>query len=81
MDDDAIHDRINRLAEEEESLFQRASEGGGLPVTESARLHEIQVQLDQSYDLLAQRRARRAVGENPDDAQIRPEDVVEGYKQ
>lgn len=81
MDDDAIHDRINRLADEEESLFERASEGGGLEPQQTARLHDIEVELDRSYDLLAQRRAKRAAGQNPDDAELRPPDTVERYQQ
>jgi cytochrome c len=31
------------------------------------------------WDLLRQRRARRAAGLNPDDAQVRDEKTVEGY--
>jgi hypothetical protein len=37
--------------------------------------------LDRCWDLLRQRRARRSAGEDPDDAQVRPTDVVEGYLQ
>ncbi len=81
MDDDAIHDRINRLAEEEEALYDEASQGSGLQPRQSARLHDIEVELDRSYDLLAQRRARRAAGLNPDDAEARSEDTVERYQQ
>jgi hypothetical protein len=38
-------------------------------------------ELDQCWDLLRQRRARREMGQNPDEAQSRPERVVEGYQQ
>ena len=43
------------------------------------RLHRIQVTLDQCWDLLHQRRARRAAGLNPDEATVRDEKTVEGY--
>jgi hypothetical protein len=39
------------------------------------------VQLDQCWDLLRQRRARRAAGQDPDAAAVRPADVVEHYQQ
>jgi hypothetical protein len=39
------------------------------------------VQLDQLYDLLHQRQARRAAGLDPDGARIRPAAIVEGYEQ
>jgi hypothetical protein len=46
---------------------------------ERDRLKEIQVQLDQCWDLLHQRRARRSAGLDPDQAAVRPETIVEGY--
>ena len=51
------------------------------PYEELSRLRAIEVSLDQCWDLLRQRRARRATGQDPDDAQVRPEGVVEGYQQ
>jgi hypothetical protein len=39
------------------------------------------VALDQCWDLLRQRRARRQTGADPDEAQVRPPDVVERYQQ
>ena len=81
MDDSEVLHRINSLAEEEEHLWSRASEEGGLTGEDEARLHVLQVQLDQAYDLLAQRRARRAAGLDPDEAHMRPASVVENYQQ
>jgi hypothetical protein len=81
MDDTEVLHRINSLAEEEERLWSRAAEDGGLSSEDEARLHRLQVQLDQAYDLLAQRRARRSAGLDPDEAQVRPESVVENYQQ
>ncbi len=46
-----------------------------------ARLRAVEVQLDQCYDLLRQRRARRAAGLDPNDAAVRDEGVVENYLQ
>ncbi len=45
------------------------------------QLDDITVQLDQFWDLLRQRRARRDAGQDPDVAQMRKEDVVEHYQQ
>jgi uncharacterized protein DUF2630 len=42
-------------------------------------LMELQVTLDQCWDLLHQRRARRSAGMDPDDAQVRDAREVEGY--
>jgi Protein of unknown function (DUF2630) len=44
-----------------------------------ARLRRLEVTLDQCWDLLRQRRARRAAGLDPDGAQVRDEKTVEGY--
>lgn len=45
------------------------------------RLANIQVELDQCWDLLRQRRALRDVGEDPNEAELRPPDIVENYEQ
>ena len=42
---------------------------------------ELGVQLDRYWDLLRQRDARRRAGLDPDGAQERSADVVEGYRQ
>ncbi len=80
MDDTDIVRRINTLAEEEHGL-ERAHEGDELSLQERERLHDIEVALDQCWDLLRQRRARRNAGQDPDDVEVRPENVVEGYRQ
>ncbi|MDQ1485188.1 MAG: hypothetical protein QOJ62_881 [Actinomycetota bacterium] len=49
--------------------------------SELERLRAIEVTLDQCWDLLRQRRARRHAGEDPDQAAVRPEQIVEGYQQ
>ena len=78
MDDSDVLGRINELAHEEEGLYERAGDDG-LNDAERARLKTIEVQLDQCWDLLHQRRARRRAGQNPDDAQVRDPATVEGY--
>jgi Protein of unknown function (DUF2630) len=78
MDDKEVLGRINELAREEHELFERESHG---KVTDAdrVRLRRLEVTLDQCWDLLRQRRARRAAGLDPDDAQVRDEKTVEGY--
>ena len=80
MDDKQVLDRIGVLVEEEHDLERQAA-GDGLDEQEQARLHEVEIQLDQCWDLLRQRRARRNAGQDPDSAQVRPEPTVEGYLQ
>ena len=78
MQDQDVLSRINRLADEEHQLFQKESRGK-IAEDERLRLREIEVQLDQCWDLLHQRRARRSAGLDPDDAQARSPSVVENY--
>lgn len=80
MDDSEIVGHINELADEEHRL-ERSHASGGLSDEEQARLREVEVALDQCWDLLRQRRARRSAGQDPDDASVRPESTVEHYKQ
>ncbi|MFI5262109.1 MAG: DUF2630 family protein [Candidatus Limnocylindrales bacterium] len=81
MDDPQVLGRINELAAEEELLYGQAGDGGGLSPADVARLEVIRVQLDQCYDLLRQRQARRAAGLPPEEAKMRPATTVEGYEQ
>ena len=80
MDDVEIVRRIGQLADEEHHL-ERSHEGGALSDEELARLRSLEVALDQCWDLLRQRRARRNAGQDPDDAEVRPANVVDGYRQ
>ena len=66
---------IQKLAAEEHKLLELPSRDA----SQEARLKEIQVELDQSWDLLRQRRALAETGGNPDDAHKRPPGVVEKY--
>jgi hypothetical protein len=76
MDDDVVR-RIDDLVDEEHKLHGH----GALTEDDRVRLAAIEVQLDQCWDLLRQRRARRAVGDDPAAAMVRPESVVENYEQ
>ena len=80
MDDAELVQRIDELAAEEHRL-ERSHTSGGLSPDELARLRAIEVALDQCWDLLRQRRARRNAGQDPDDAAERPAIVVEEYEQ
>jgi hypothetical protein len=80
MDDDQIHNSIEQLVAEEHELWQRESAGDASD-EDRRRLEVIKVTLDQSWDLLRQRRARRSAGLDPDTAEERRPDVVENYEQ
>jgi hypothetical protein len=80
MDDDVIG-RIGALVDEEHRLNAKAQPGQPLTEEDAARLRDIEVGLDQCWDLLRQRRARREFGLDPGDATVRPPEVVEGYQQ
>jgi uncharacterized protein DUF2630 len=80
MDDAEIVRRISELVADEHELESVGSTGAPSHV-DVARLREIEVALDQCWDLLRQRRARRNAGQDPDEATVRPENIVEGYTQ
>ena len=81
MQEQDVFEHMNGLSHEEEELYARASREGGLTDEDRHRLEEIRVQLDQYYDLLHQRAARRNAGLDPSEAALRPPEVVEGYEQ
>jgi Protein of unknown function (DUF2630) len=80
MDDRQVMNQIGDLVEEEHALERQAA-ADGLGEEQQARLRDLEVQLDQCWDLLRQRRARRDAGLDPDDASLRPPNTVEGYLQ
>ena len=61
--------------------MEQASDGSGLSMVDKQRLDTIKVELDQCYDLLHQREARRSAGLDPETAAVRPAEVVERYQQ
>lgn len=78
MEDQRIIDRINELATEEHQLFEKESKGQATD-GDRQRLKRLEVTLDQCWDLLHQRRARRSAGLDPSEASVRDETTVEGY--
>lgn len=80
MDDERILGQIGELVAEEHRLRSRAA-GEGLDQDGSARLRELERNLDQCWDLLRQRRAREEIGQDPNSVHQRPPDEVESYLQ
>jgi len=80
MNDEQVLARIHELVDEEHTLRnQHADE----PLDDAGvqRLADLEVALDQCWDLMRQRRARRSAGLEPDEAEARPADTVEHYQQ
>ncbi len=75
MNDSTILSHITELVEEERLLRTAA----GKPDHNAKRLRHVEEELDQCWDLLLQRRAKREFGENPDAAAVRDPRTVEGY--
>ena len=80
MDDGKILKHIEELSNEEQKL-EESHRGTPLSKDQLVRLRAVEVELDQAYDLLRQRRARRTAGQDPNLASARKEDVVENYLQ
>ncbi|HEV3381513.1 MAG TPA: DUF2630 family protein [Trebonia sp.] len=81
MDDKEILGRIGGLIETEHELRTQLAAGKLSSEQEHERLRSAEEALDQCWDLLRQRRARREYGESPDGAAVRPATEVEGYQQ
>ena len=73
MVDEDIFTRINGLIEEE----HRLRDGDN---TDLQRLRQVEEQLDQCWDLLRQRRAKREFDQPESEAQVRPTGTVENYR-
>ena len=74
--DKSVLNHIERLVTEEKELYAESD----MSDAQRARLTTINVELDQCWDLLRQRRALREFGRDPDEAEVRPAKVVENYK-
>jgi hypothetical protein len=74
--DKTVLEHIEHLVNEEKELYNK----GAMSDAERNRLAKLNVELDQCWDLLRQRRALREFGRNPDEAEIRPASIVENYK-
>jgi hypothetical protein len=81
VDETQILARIRGLVDEEHDLRGAVGRGELSSEDERRRLQALEEALDQCWDLLRQRRARREANANPDDAKARPVSEVEGYLQ
>jgi hypothetical protein len=71
--------RIHDLVAEEKALREQLQHGEISESEENKRLRQLEIELDQCWDLLRQRRALRETGGDPRDAEVRPAGEVEGY--
>jgi Protein of unknown function (DUF2630) len=83
-DDEQVQALIDRLEQEESRLRRDERDAAADDQSErldadAARLATLRVELDQLWDYLRQRRARRDAGQNPDGAQLRDPGIVERY--
>ena len=81
MDDKEIMGRITELIDTEHQLRTQLAQGELTSEQEREQLRSTEEALDQCWDLLRQRRAKRQYGESPDGAEVRPVSEVEGYRQ
>jgi len=81
MDDKDILSHIDDLIKTEHDLRARLAAGELTGQQEHEQLKATEEQLDQCWDLLRQRRARREFGEDPGSSEARPVSEVEGYMQ
>lgn len=77
--DNAALTRIHDLVAEEKALREQLQHGEISESEEHKRLRQLEIELDQCWDLLRQRRALRESGGDPRDAAVRPAHEVEGY--
>ena len=77
VDDKDIRAQIEALVEEERTL----RDGPEHTDETRARIRQIEEDRDQLWDLIRQRDAKRQYGEDPDEAEPRPEPQVESYLQ
>lgn len=80
MDERSILSHIHELVGEEKELRSKHT-GDSLDDSERARMRQLEVELDQAWDLLRQRRAKAEFGDDPDNAEVRPAAEVETYLQ
>lgn len=81
MAEQDLHARITELIDTEHRLRARTESGEIDPAEERAELQRIEESLDQCWDLLRRRRARRDAGLAPEDAEAQPVTQVENYLQ
>jgi hypothetical protein len=75
--DQSVLQRINELVGQEHQMLARETKSE----EDQRRLRALQVELDQCWDLLRQRRALRTVERDADGEEVRPPEIVEEYEQ
>lgn len=81
MTDAEVVHKITQLMDEEHTILHTGEQSGGLDDAQHERLNALKVEIDQEWDLLRQRRARRHAGLSAEEAEVRPAGVVEHYQQ
>ena len=81
MEEHQILSQITALVDQEHQLRTKVQNGVLSSAEEHAELDALEGALDQCWDLLRQRRARREFGQNVDEAAVRSVDQVEKYLQ
>jgi hypothetical protein len=76
MEDNQVLSHIKNLTVTEEELYGKEN----LTEEDIKQLHKVQLDLEQCWDFLRQRRALRNAGNNPDDAEIRDAETIKNYK-
>ena len=77
--DQDILAQVNKLVAEEQELRSKLQHHEIDESEEHQRLRAVEVELDQCWDLLRQRRALRETGRDPREARVRPAGEIEGY--
>ena len=81
MQDGSIRNHISELVDEEHRLRTGVQAGSVNSDEEHARLRQVEVELDQCWDLLRRRRAAREFNTDPDAVKARSAEEVEKYWQ
>jgi hypothetical protein len=76
MSDASILQHVSTLVDEE----HRLRTAGVTSPADQQRLRHLEEQLDQCWDLLRQRRAKREFGQDPSAARVRDAGTVERYE-
>ena len=79
MDEHQILSQITALVDQEHQLRTKVQNGSLTSAEEHADLAALEGALDQCWDLLRQRRAKREFGQNVDETAARPVEQVERY--
>lgn len=81
MGENDILTQVRNLVDIERQLRAKRLAGEIDSDQEHRALKSVEEELDQCWDLLRQRRAKSEFGGNPDEAEARPVQTVEGYLQ